>query len=162
MFRVDKKSEFGVRRALQIRVSSGTLWRALRCATSIGVPALLGVATGNDDLGWASLGGFEATVADLGGSYQARFTSMGLLSLGGAFGLFLGMISGDHLWSVFLCTVIWSFIWAYASVLGGTVSSFNALLVVIFLCGVETHVQSWTQAAHHALYLLGGAGCTTT
>ena len=87
---------------------------------------------------------------------------MGLLSVGGAFGPFLGAISSGHLWSVFLCTVIWSFLWAYASVFGGTVNAFNALVVVIFLCGIETHVQSWTQAAHHAFYLLGGAAWATT
>jgi uncharacterized membrane protein YccC len=157
MLMVEKKPESAVRRVLQARLSPASLWRALRCATSTGVPALLGALTGNNDLGWASLGGFEATIADLGGSYQVRFTAMGLLSVGGALGLFLGMVSGSHLWSVFLCTVIWSFVWAYASVLGGTVSAFNALVVVIFLCGIETHVQSAMQAAHHALYLLGGA-----
>ncbi len=112
MLMVEKKPESAIRRVLQARLSPATLWRALRCATSTGVPALLGALTGNNDLGWSSLGGFEATIADLGGSYQVRFTAMGLLSLGGALGLFLGMVSGSHLWSVFLCTVIWSFVWA--------------------------------------------------
>ncbi len=138
------KAEPNARRVFQSRVSSAALWRALRCATSTGFPALLGALTGNNYFGWAALGGFEATLADLGGSYQARFTAMGLLSIGGAFGLFLGMMCSGHLWLVFLCTVVWSFIWAYASVLGGTVNAFNALVVVIFLCGIETHVQSWT------------------
>ncbi len=156
------KAEPNARRVFQNRVSSAALWRALRCATSTGFPALLGALTGNNYFGWAALGGFEATLADLGGSYQARFTAMGLLSIGGAFGLFLGMMCSGHLWLVFLCTVIWSFIWAYASVLGGTVNAFNALVVVIFLCGIETHVQSWTRAAHPALYLLGGAAWATT
>ncbi|MGA9900951.1 MAG: FUSC family protein [Terriglobales bacterium] len=160
-FPAGNKAGHNLRNALQ-RVSFAALWRALRCATSTGIPALLGATTGNHEFGWAALGGFEATLAELGGSYQARFVAMGLLSVGGAFGLFLGTISSGHLWSVFLCTVIWSFLWAYASVLGGTVNAFNALVVVIFLCGIETHVQSWTQAAHHALYLLGGAAWATT
>jgi len=139
------------------RISSAAVWRALRCATSTAVPAMLGAVTGNHDFGWAALGGFEATLADLGGSYQVRVTAMGLLSIGGAFGLFAGMISGSHLWSVLLCTVVWSFIWSYSTVLGGTVSAFNSLVIVIFLCGVETHVSSWTQALYPALYLLAGA-----
>ena len=142
---------------LKFRVSSSALWRALRCSISTGSPALLGALTGNASFGWAALGGFEATIADLGGSYQARFTAMGLLSLAGGFGLFLGMISSAHLWSVFLCTVLWSFLWAYATVLGGTVSAFNTLVVVIFLCGVESRVHSWAFAAHQGLYLLAGA-----
>lgn len=158
---VDVKAEHEARRWLQTRVSSAAFWRALRCATSTGIPALLGATTGNNDFGWAALGGFEATLADLGGSYQSRFIAMGLLSVGGATGLFLGMVSSGHLWSIFLCTVIWSFIWAYATVLGGTVNAFNALVVVIFLCGIETHVPSWTRAAHHALYLLGGGAWAT-
>jgi hypothetical protein len=83
---------------------------------------------------WLALGGFEATLPDLGGSYQARSAAMGLLSIGGAFGLFVGMISGSHLWSVLLCTVVWSFMGPYATVLDGTVSAFNALIIVIFLC----------------------------
>ena len=141
---------------LRDRISSAALWRALRCATATSVPALIGALTGNGDFGWAALGGFEAVFADLGGSYQARFTAMGLLSVGGAAGLFLGMISSGHVWSVFFCTVVWSFLWSYASVLGGTVSAFNALVIVIFLCGVETHVHSPAEAAQHALYLFGG------
>jgi hypothetical protein len=148
-FKGGNKAGHDVRNALR-RVSYAALWRALRCATSTGIPALLGATTGNNDFGWAALGGFEATLADLGGSYQARFTAMGLLSVGGAIGLFLGMISGGHHWSVFLGTVIWSFLWAYASVLGGTVNAFNALVVVIFLCGIETHVrgQQPTELCH--------------
>jgi uncharacterized membrane protein YccC len=141
---------------LQPAVSSAAVWRAVRCATSTGIPALLGTATGNGDFGWAALGGFEATLADLGGSYRARFTAMGLLSLAGACGLFLGMISNGHFWLLLLCTLIWSFIWAYAGVLGGTVNAFNVIVIVIFLCGIETHIGLWTQAVQHALYLLGG------
>jgi hypothetical protein len=34
---------------------------------------MLGAVTGNHEFGWAALGGFEATLADLGGSYQAPF-----------------------------------------------------------------------------------------
>jgi hypothetical protein len=83
---------------LRDRISSAALWRALRCATATSVPALIGALTGNGDFGWAALGGFEAVFADLGGSYQARFTAMGLLSVGGAAGLFLGMISSGHVW----------------------------------------------------------------
>jgi uncharacterized membrane protein YccC len=154
---VGKNVKSPVQGAWYTRISSVAVWRALRCATSTAAPAMLGAVTGNHDFGWAALGGFEATLADLGGSYQARFAAMGLLSIGGAFGLFLGMISGSHLWSVLLCTVVWSFIWSYATVLGGTVSAFNALIIVIFLCGVETHVSSWNQAAYHALYLAAGA-----
>jgi uncharacterized membrane protein YccC len=152
-----KDVESPVQGAWYTRIPSAAVWRALRCATSTSAPAMLGTVTGNHEFGWAALGGFEATLADLGGSYQARLTAMGLLSIGGAFGLFLGMISGSHIWSIFLCTVLWSFIWSYATVLGGTVSAFNSLVIVIFLCGVETHVSSWTQAVYPALYLLAGA-----
>ena len=49
-------------------------------------------------------------MADVGGSYLARFMSIGLLSIAGAFGVFLGTISSGHLWSVLLATGIWSFI----------------------------------------------------
>ena len=122
---------------------------------------MLGVTTGNADFGWAALGGFEATLADLGGSYRARFTAMALLSLGGACGLLLGMISNGHLWSLLLCTLIWSFIWTYAGVLGGTVNAFNVIVVVIFLCGTETHINSWMQAARPALYLFAGGMAAT-
>ena len=83
----------GLRLQSQARISASALWRALRCATSTGMPALLGAITGNGDFGWAALGGFEATLADAGGAYQARFTAMGLLSIGGGCGLFLGMMS---------------------------------------------------------------------
>jgi uncharacterized membrane protein YccC len=152
---VDSRTKRAVHK-LQTAVSTAAIWRAVRCATSTGIPALLGAATGNGDFGWAALGGFEATLADLGGSYRARFTAMGLLSVAGASGLFLGMVSNGHFWLLLLCTLMWTFMWAYAGILGGTVNAFNVIVVVVFLCGIETHIHSWTQAVHHALYLLGG------
>ena len=69
-------------------------FRGLRAAIALCTPLVIGDLAGLSIAGWAALGGFEAILADTGGSYRNRLASLATLSCGGACGLFLGSIAG--------------------------------------------------------------------
>jgi hypothetical protein len=110
-------------------------FRGLRAATALCAPLVLGDLAGIPNLGWAALGGFEAIVADTGGPYRTRMSSLVTLSLGGAVGLFLGSITGNSLYWALPVTVLWCFLWSYLAVLDQPFSTAGVLVQVIFICG---------------------------
>ena len=71
--------------------------RGLRAAVALCTPLVVGELAGFHNMGWAALGGFEAILADTGGPYRSRLSSLATLSFGGAIGLFLGCIVGRSL-----------------------------------------------------------------
>jgi len=86
---VDKNVKSPVQGAWYTRLSSAALWRALRLRHFDRRPGDTGSCLRLSRF-WLALGGFEATLPDLGGSYQARSAAMGLLSIGGALRPFCG------------------------------------------------------------------------
>jgi uncharacterized membrane protein YccC len=133
-------------------------FRGLRAAVALSAPMVLGSLAGMPSLGWAGLGGFEAIVADTGGSYRTRLSSLATLSLGGAAGLFLGSLAGEGLHWALPVTVLWCFVWSYLAVLGQPFSSAGVLVQLIYICGVGAPTTSWREALLHAgLLLAGGA-----
>jgi len=131
-------------------------FRGLRAAVALCGPMVLGDLAGIADLGWAGLGGFEAIIADAGGPYRSRLSSLATLSLGGAAGLFLGSIVGGNLAWALPVTVLWCFLWSYLAVLGQPFSSAGILVQVVYFCGIGAPTVSWRQALTHALLLLAG------
>jgi len=59
-------------------------YRGLRAAVALSAPLVVGDLAHNDLFGWAALGGFEAIIADTGGSYRRRLGNLAALSWGGA------------------------------------------------------------------------------
>lgn len=131
-------------------------FRGLRAATALCAPMVLGDLAGIPNLGWAALGGFEAIVADRGGPYRTRLSSLVTLSLGGAVGLFLGSLAGGSLNWALPVTVLWCFLWSYLAVLGQPFSSAGILVQVIFICGIGAPTSSWHEALSHSLLLVAG------
>jgi uncharacterized membrane protein YccC len=131
-------------------------FRGLRAATALCAPLVLGDLAGIPNLGWAALGGFEAIVADTGGPYRTRMSSLVTLSLGGAVGLFLGSITGNSLYWALPVTVLWCFLWSYLAVLDQPFSTAGVLVQVIFICGIGYPAATWRQALVSALLLLAG------
>jgi uncharacterized membrane protein YccC len=149
-------------RLTQLRTQAAALarqmdWlRGLRAAVALCAPLVLGDLAGIPNFGWAALGGFEAILADTGGPYRTRMSSLATLSLGGAAGLFLGSIAGARLGWALPVTVLFCFLWSYLAVLGQPFSSAGLLVQVIFICGIGAPVQNWHEALDHALLLLAG------
>lgn len=135
--------------------------RGLRAAVALCAPLVLGDALGIANLGWAGLGGFEAILADTGGSYRVRLNSLVTLSLGGATGLFLGALVGGRLAWALPVTMLWCFLWSYLAVLGQPFSSTSVLVQVIFMCGIGAPASDGRTAASMGLLLLAGGGWAT-
>jgi uncharacterized membrane protein YccC len=154
---IDLMKSAGTMRTQLVSLARRMDWmRGLRAAVALCAPLVLGYLSGIPNLGWAALGGFEAILADTGGPYRSRLSSLTMLSLGGAAGLFLGSIVGGNLLWAFPVTVLWCFLWSYLAVLGQPFSSAGLLVQVIFICGVGTPVTSWRVALGWALMLLAG------
>ncbi len=131
-------------------------FRGLRAAVALCAPLVLGDLAGLPNLGWAALGGFEAILADTGGPYRSRMSSLATLSLGGAAGLFLGSITGSSLTLALPTTILFCFLWSYLGVLGQPFSSAGLLVQVIFICGIGAPTANGHEALNHALLLLAG------
>ena len=140
-----------------IALASQMDWfRGLRAAVALCAPILLGDLAGIPSLGWAALGGFEAIIADTGGPYRTRLSSLATLSLGGAIGLSLGSIIGSHLLWALPLTILFCFLWTYLAVLGQPFSSAGVLVQVIYICGIGAPTSSWHEALTRGLLLLAG------
>lgn len=131
-------------------------FRGLRAATALCAPLVLGDMAGIPNLGWAALGGFEAIVADRGGPYRTRLSSLVTLSLGGAAGLFLGSLTGGSLYWALPVTMLWCFLWTYLAVLGQPFNSAGILVQVIYICGIGAPTSSWHEALSRSLLLVAG------
>jgi len=130
--------------------------RGLRAAVALCAPLVLGDMAGIPNLGWASLGGFEAILSDTGGPYSTRMSSLATLSIGGAAGLFLGSITGASLYLALPTTILFCFLWSYLAVLGQPFSSAGILVQVIFICGIGAPTSNWHEAMTRSLLLLAG------
>jgi uncharacterized membrane protein YccC len=131
-------------------------FRGLRAAVALCAPLVLGDIFGIPALGWASLGGFEAILADSGGPYRSRMASLATLSLGGAAGLFIGSLAANNLYWAIPVTALFCFFWSYLAVLGPPFSSAGLLVQVIFICGIGAPASNWHQALNQSLFLLAG------
>jgi len=130
--------------------------RGLRAAVALCTPLVVGELAGFHSMGWAALGGFEAILADTGGPYRSRLSSLATLSFGGAIGLFLGCISGRSLNWAIPVTVAFCFLWSYIAVLGPPFSSAGLLVQVIFICGIGAPEAGWPTALGWAITLFVG------
>jgi uncharacterized membrane protein YccC len=131
-------------------------FRGLRAAVALCAPLVLGDLAGIPNLGWAALGGFEAIIADTGGPYRTRLSSLLTLTLGGAAGLFLGSLVGGSVGWALPVTVLWCFVWSYLAVLGQPFSSAGILVQVIYICGIGAPTASWREALGMGLLLVAG------
>lgn len=150
-------SNWSIRRAQTLALVRQMDWfRGLRAAVALCAPLVLGDLAGIPNMGWAALGGFEAIIADTGGPYRTRMSSLATLSLGGAAGLFLGSLVGGNLGWALPVTVVWCFVWSYLAVLGQPFSSAGVLVQLIYICGIGAPTSSWREALGMGLLLVAG------
>jgi uncharacterized membrane protein YccC len=131
-------------------------FRGLRGAVALCTPLVIGDLAHLPILGWAALGGFEATLADTGGPYRSRLASLATLSFGGAAGLFLGCIAGRSMIWALPVTIAFCFFWSYLAVLGQPFSSAGLLVQVIYICGIGAAPVGWHNALGWSIALFFG------
>jgi len=90
----------------------------LRAAIATIFPVVVATALRLSEGLWLSLGGFNVSFADKGGSYRARATSMASGLLVGAFSAFLGALAGEHPVLSILVALIWVTACSFAGVYG--------------------------------------------
>src|SRR5204863_5820799 len=78
----------------------------LRAAVATMVPLLVTQLLHSPGGTWASLGGFSAAVADRGGAYRIRATTMAALTVGAAIGVIVGGLVGGTTWLAVLLTFV--------------------------------------------------------
>ncbi len=145
------------RRAYLLSLARQMDWfRGLRAAVALCAPLVIGDLAGLPILGWAALGGFEATLADTGGPYRSRLAGLATLSIGGAAGLFLGCIAGRSVIWALPVTIAFCFFWSYLAVLGQPFSSAGLLVQVIFICGIGAAPVAWHTALGWSIALFFG------
>jgi len=145
------------RRAYLLSLARQMDWfRGLRAAIALCTPLVIGDLAGFPILGWAALGGFEATLADTGGPYRSRLAGLATLSIGGAAGLFLGCIAGRSVIWALPVTIAFCFFWSYLAVLGQPFSSAGLLVQVIFICGIGAAPVAWHTALGWSIALFFG------
>jgi uncharacterized membrane protein YccC len=150
-------STWTIRQAQALALVRQMDWfRGLRAAVALCAPLVLGDLAGIPNMGWAALGGFEAIIADTGGPYRTRMSSLATLSLGGAAGLFLGSLAGGNVGWAVPVTVLWCFAWSYLAVLGQPFSSAGVLVQLIYICGIGAPTSSWREALGMGLLLVAG------
>ncbi|WNG19197.1 FUSC family protein [Cystobacter fuscus] len=118
------------REAVRFAPVKPAVMAGIRAAIATIFPVVVATALGLPDGVWLSLGGFNVSFADKGGSYRARATSMASGLIVGALAAFLGAVAGEHPVLTIVMVLLWvtacSFAGVYgvaASVVGNTAAS---------------------------------------
>jgi uncharacterized membrane protein YccC len=132
--------------------------QGLRAAVATVTPLLVGDAIGVPGAySFAMLGGFQVTLADPGGPYRLRATTMLAVMLGGALACAIGSAAGQWIWlsiPLTFAAALWSgLIRAYGSA-GSSVGLINLVVYLIALASpLGPHASSLRRGA---LYAAGG------
>ncbi|XXF76079.1 FUSC family protein [Myxococcaceae bacterium GXIMD 01537] len=131
----------------------------LRAAVASILPVLIASAIGLPEGGlWLSLGGFNASIADKGGSYRFRATSMGTVALAGALSVFIGGNAGRFPVLVAIpLTLLWVAACSYARVYGAAFNIAGNTAAITFVIALALPAASTPEALTHAGLLILGA-----
>ncbi|MGZ3459779.1 MAG: FUSC family protein, partial [Archangium sp.] len=106
---------------------------------------------------WLSLGGFNASFADKGGSYRSRATGMGAVALAGALSAFVGGLAGNHpAWAIPVA-LLWVIACSFAGVYGPTANFVGNSAASTFVISLALPVPSFLVALERGAFVLVGA-----
>jgi len=139
----------------QLEPGKPAIAKGLRAAIATVIPIALVEYTGWSSLAWTALGGFETSIADVGGLYRTKATSMGLVAVGGAISMFLGTLAGGTpFWGVLLA-FLWTFGCGLASIYGNAISTASTLVASLFLIALGIHGDFASALQRAGMFLLG-------
>lgn len=108
-------------------------------------------------MGWAALGGFEATLVDNGGPYRSRLNTMATVIFGGALCGAIGTLVPQNLITAAIITAAVCFVITFARVASQPIASTAVIILVIYFAGYGTESRTLTAAlANTSFYMLGG------
>lgn len=140
---------------VQLEPGKPAIARGLRAAIVTVLPIAIVEYTGWPSLVWTALGGFQTSIADVGGLYRTKATSMGLVAFGGAISMFVGtLVGGTPFWAVWFA-FLWTFGCGLVSIYGNAISTASTLVAAIFLIALGMHGDFTTALERSGMFLIG-------
>ncbi|QRK05757.1 FUSC family protein [Archangium violaceum] len=106
---------------------------------------------------WLSVGGFNTSFADKGGSYRSRAISMGAVALTGVLSVFVGGLAGGHPALAIPVALVWVTACSYAGVYGPTAGFVGNIAASAFVISLGLPASSLLEALTRVGFLLVGA-----
>lgn len=106
---------------------------------------------------WMSVGGFNTSFADKGGSYRARASSMGAAALAGALSAAMGGLAGGHPILAVLGTLLWVTTCSYAGVYGAAANVVGNTAATTFVISLALPATGLLDSLERGAFLIIGA-----
>ena len=111
----------------------------------------------NHPMGWAALGGFEATLVDNGGPYRSRMETIATVIFGGALCGIIGTLAPQTLLIAAILTALVCFVVTFARVASQPIASTAVIILVLYFAGFGSIDRTLSAALANTLaYTLGG------
>ncbi|MBV8884096.1 MAG: FUSC family protein [Chroococcidiopsidaceae cyanobacterium CP_BM_RX_35] len=144
-----------LRTLVQLEPGKPAIAKGMRAAIATVLPIGIVEYTGWSSLVWTALGGFETSIADVGGLHRTKATSMGLVAFGGAISMLVGTLVGrTPFWAVLLA-FLWTCGCGLAGIYGNAISTATTLVAAIFLIALGIPGNFATALQHSAMFLIG-------
>ena len=139
----------------QLEPGKPAIPRGLRAAIATVLPIAIVEYTGWTSLVWTALGGFETSIADVGGLYRTRAMSMGLVAFGGAASMFVATLAGGTPFWAVLLMFLWAFGCGLAGMYGNAMSTASNLVAAMFLIALGMPSDFATALQRPGMFLIG-------
>jgi uncharacterized membrane protein YccC len=106
---------------------------------------------------WLSVGGFNTSFADKGGSYRARASSMGAAALAGALSAAVGGLVGRHPALAVPVALLWVSACSYAGVYGAAANTVGNTAACTFVISLALPSTGLLESLERGGFLIGGA-----
>jgi uncharacterized membrane protein YccC len=105
---------------------------------------------------WASLGGFSVAIADRGGAYRIRATTMGALTIGAALGAAVGALAGANAWVAVAVTFVLVATLSLAREFGISAGGVGNSIAVAFAISLAIPATTVSEALLRGAFLIAG------
>ncbi|WPB73162.1 FUSC family protein [Archangium violaceum] len=129
----------------------------LRAAIATLLPVLVASVFQLPGVIWLSVGGFNTSFADRGGSYRSRASSMGAVALTCSLSVFVGGLAGSHPALAIPVALFWVSACSYAGVYGATAGFVGNIAASAFVISLALPASGLLDALSRVGYLLAGA-----
>ncbi|MBU8894837.1 FUSC family protein [Corallococcus sp. M34] len=129
----------------------------LRAALATVLPVLLSTSLNLPGGLWMSVGGFNTSFSDKGGSYGTRARSMAIAAVAGALSVLVGSLAGHHPAIAIPVTLVWVSLCSFAGVHGAAANLAGNTAASTFVISLALPAASVGAAFEESLFLLAGA-----
>ncbi|MFL5354289.1 FUSC family protein [Archangium sp.] len=129
----------------------------LRAAIATILPVLVASAFHLAGAIWLSVGGFNTSFADKGGSYRSRASSMGAVALACSLSIFVGGLAGAHPALAIPVALVWVSSCSFAGVYGPTAGFVGNIAATAFVISLALPAASLLEGLERVGFTLVGA-----